>query len=141
MRIAFNSVAFHRSSLETVVPLLCELGYEGIELNAETLPWAAPHVAPTLTQEERHHLRQLLTRHKLPVSSLSAHINLIPADACARRDAIGFVKGCIDLACDLDTSVVHGLTGSAPKELPSDTVWGWLLDGTHECLRHAGAAV
>jgi len=139
MRIAFNSVAFHRSSLETVVPLLCELGYDGIELNAETLPWAAPHVAPALTREERHHLRQLLTRHNLPVSSLSAHINLIPADAGARRDAIAFVKGCIDLACDLDTSVVHGLTGSAPAIVPSLTAWEWLLAGIHECLEHAEA--
>lgn len=138
MRVAFNSVAFHRSALEAVIPVLCKLGYDAIELNAETLPWAMPHVTPALTREERRRLRQLLKRHNLPVSSLSAHINLIPADARARRDAVDFVKGCIDLACDLDTGVIHGLTGSAPKDLASGTAWEWLLAGIHECLQHAG---
>ncbi len=137
MRLAFNSVAFHQSALDRVIPRLSELGYDGIELNAETLPWAAPHVTPGLTRQERDHLRQLLHRHALPVSSIAAHISFLSIEAPARQDARAFVKGCIDLACDLEVPVVHGLTGSPPQGLPAETAWDWLLAGIHDCLEHA----
>ena len=139
MRLAFNSVAFHQSPLDVVVPLLRDLGYDAIELNAETLPWAAPHVTPSLSREERARLKQLLKRHDLPVSSISAHMNLVPPDPAGRRHAVDFVKGCIDLACDLDTAVVHGLTGALAGGVSRDAAWGWLLAELHECLAHAAA--
>jgi sugar phosphate isomerase/epimerase len=138
MRFAFNSVAFHRSALDAVVPLIAELGYDGIELNAETLPWATPHVTPGLTRGDRHHLQQLLRGCRLPVSSISAHINFLSPEPRARQEAIAFVNGCIDLACDLEARVVHGLTGSPPRDLPCEIAWEWLLTGMQACIDHAG---
>jgi sugar phosphate isomerase/epimerase len=137
MQLAYNSVAFHQSSLDDVVVLLCLLGYDAIELNAETLPWASPHVTPTLGREERDRLKRLLRRSSLPVSSISAHINLIPPDPLERRNAVAFVKGCIDLASDLETAVVHGLSGSLAEGLPRAVAWEWLMIALHECLDHA----
>ena len=61
-RLAFNSVAFHQSSLDDVIPLLHLLGYDAIELNAESLPWALPHMTPALGQKERDRLKRLLRR-------------------------------------------------------------------------------
>jgi sugar phosphate isomerase/epimerase len=139
MRLAYNSVAFHHSALDDVIPLLQLLGYDAIELNAETLPWASPHVTPTMGREERHQLKQLLRRSSLSVSSISAHINLIPPDALARRNAVAFVKGCIDLASDLETAVVHGLSGSPAEGLPRALAWEWLMTALHACLEHATA--
>jgi sugar phosphate isomerase/epimerase len=139
MQIAFNSVAFHQSPLELIVPELHELGYDAIELNAETLPWAAPHVTPSLSQQERAQLKRLLQRHDLQVSSISAHMSLVPPNRAEGRQAVDFVKGCIDLACDLEVAVVHGLTGPSPEGVSRDVVWGWLLAALRECLEHATA--
>ena len=137
MRLAFNSVAFRESPLEAVVPLLRELGYDAIELNAETLPWAAPHVTPCLSREERAQLKHLLKRHGL--QSISAHMSLVAPDPAERRHAVDFVKGCIYLACDLDTAVVHGLTGALAGGVSREAAWGWLLAALWECLDHAAA--
>jgi len=139
MRLAFNSVAFHQTPLEAVVPLLRQLDYDAIELNAETLPWAAPHVTPFLGRQERAQLKQLLKRHDLQVSSISAHMSLVPPNPAEGGQAVDFVKGCIDLACDLEAAVVHGLTGALPEGLSRDVVWGWLLAALRECLEHATA--
>ena len=44
MKISFNSVTFYQDKYEVFFKKISESSYDAIELNAETLPWATPHV-------------------------------------------------------------------------------------------------
>ncbi len=48
-----------------------------------------------------------------------------------------FMKGCIDLALDLGTNVVHGLAGTPAPGVDRQRAWEWLLEATAECTCYA----
>jgi len=50
---------------------------------------------------------------------------------------VDFVKGCIDLAPDVGTSVVHMMAGATPAGVARERAWGWLLEGIAACARYA----
>jgi len=116
---------------------LAALGYQGVELNAETAPWMKPHVTPGLSPKGRDAIRQLAQDHGLEISSISAHISLVDADHGERQRHVDFVKGCIDLAADVGTSVAHGIAGVPPAEVTREQAWGWLLESVAACTHYA----
>ena len=75
-------------------------------------PWTKPHVTPDLSSDERAEIRRLASDHDIELSSISAHVSLVESESEARQSNLDFMKGCIDLALDLGTNVVHGLAGN-----------------------------
>ena len=49
-----------------------------------------------------------------------------------------FVKGCIDLATDVGTNIVHAISGLAPTGVPRERAWTWLVDSVSDCIDYAG---
>ena len=137
MKISHHSGMFYVYPLMEVIPRLAALGYQGVELNAEVAPWTKPHVTPELSPNERAEIRQLARDHGIGISSISAHVSLVDADRQARQRNLVFVKGCIDLASDFGTDVVHGLAGAPPVGVAREEAWEWLLEGVADCTRYA----
>lgn len=138
MKIGHHSGVFHPYPLTEVIPHLAALGYQGVELCAEIAPWTKPHVTPRLGPERRAAIRQLARDHGIEISAIAAHTSLVDVDRRARQRHVDYIKGCIDLALDVGTSVV--LTGSGsppPPGVARETAWGWLLENVTICTRYA----
>lgn len=104
--------SFHTAFL-TDLPVLdamravLDSGYDAVELNAETLPWAEPHLRPDTSAEEVRQIRALG-----PVSAVSAHrAGLAAADDAQRREAIDWTVALARHAHDLECPVLHVIPG------------------------------
>jgi len=138
MKIGFHTLPLGDYPLTEVIPRLAALGYQGIELNAQSSPWGKPHVSPRLGPKKRATIRQLARDNGIEISAISAHISLIDVDRRARQRHVNFLKGCMDLALDVGTSVVITMSGTAPPpEVGRKKAWGWLLENIADCTRYA----
>src|SRR4051794_17066180 len=111
MRSCLHSVSLPDLPVLAVLRRAAAAGYRGVELNAETLPWAGPHVTPATSADERAAIVAEAGRLDLALPALGAHSGMVDEDPAARRAALDFVLGCIDLAADLGVPVVHVLSG------------------------------
>ncbi len=134
MRIGFHSMGLHEHPIEVAIDKVAAAGYEGIELNAEVLPWASPHVTPSLSSEERKRLRRRARDAGLAISALGAHSNMVDANPERRRVNLEYILGCIDLAADMGTDVTHLISGMPPAAVPRQEAWGWLVEGMARCI-------
>lgn len=139
MHAGFHSVGLPARPILEVMDRVAAAGYGAVELNAETLPWAGPHVTPATSAGERVAIRAAAARHGLAISAVGAHILMVADDAADRRAAIDFVNGCTDLAADVGAPVVHILSGPAPAGVPKATAWGWFADAVAATAAHAHA--
>ena len=141
MKIGFHSGAFYNQALTEIVPRLASLGFEGIELNAQTFPMAEPHVTPQTSTQERANIRRLVADHGLEISSISAHNfdqnGMVDADPQETQRQMDYVKACTDLATDVGTSVVHILVGHTPDGGGRNRAWERLLENLAPCIRYA----
>jgi sugar phosphate isomerase/epimerase len=137
MRTAFHSVALDQFPVEEAMEMVARHGYDAIELNAETLPWAGPHITPETDQETRRRISNRAQDLGLEISAISAHVSLIDPDPAARADALRFTKGCIDLAVDLRVPVVHGLSGPLAPGVEEAEAWEWLISAVAESADYA----
>ena len=141
MKIGFHSGAFFAHPLTEVIPRLAALGYQGIELNAQTFPLFGPHVTPELSAEGRAEIRHLAGDHAMELSSISAHnfslVSLVDPDHRERQRHLDYIKGCIDLATDVGTDIVHVVAGHPPDGVSREQAWGWLLEGLATCIHYA----
>ena len=96
MEIGFNSVTLDKDNFESVFKKIHNFGYTAIELNAETLPWASPHLTDKTTNEELEIIKNLSSRYNLKISSIGAHIDLSSSDNKKRITNINYVKKCIE---------------------------------------------
>ena len=135
--IACHTWSFARFSLEDVLPRLAALGFDAVELNAEAVPDGAPHVGPGMSRSDRRNLSLLLDQTGLKVSSISAHRSLIERKQAEREAALAFTRGCIDLAEELGTDIVHAFSGDLPEDVDAGTAWGWLQDGVQIAAAYA----
>lgn len=137
-----NIVAFHTGALGAypvteAIRRVGTAGYDGVELNAEKLPWADPHVSPALSRAERRAIRKSASDAGVVITSISAHVSLVGGGPAARRAAVEFSKGCVDLALSLGAAVTHGLTGAAPGGVPRKEAWHWAVDAVSEIADYA----
>lgn len=137
MRAGFHSVGLHRHAISEVMARVAAAGYAAVELNAETLPWADPHVTPETGAAERTAICAAAADHGLGLSAVGAHIPMVDEDADSRRSAIVYVKGCTDLAAEVGAPLVHILSGLAPSGPPSAVAWRWFADAVAETAEHA----
>lgn len=89
-----------------------DAGYDAVELNAETLPWAPPHVGPDTPNEVRSRLAALG-----PYAAIAAHgPGLSSPNDEIRRKAIDWTIGCAQLACDIGAPIIHVIPGDGPAD-------------------------
>lgn len=138
MYTAFHSVGLPDLPIGEVIERVADAGYQAIELNAERLPWAPPHVTPETSAEARRAIVEACRRLGLGIPAVGAHIEMVSADTEERRSAVAFVNGCTDLAKDLSAPVVHILSGPQAAEGTSDDAWRWFADAVAEVTAHAG---
>jgi sugar phosphate isomerase/epimerase len=137
MYACFHSVGLPQLSILDVVEWSAGAGYAAIELNAETLPWAPPHVTPETSVETRRSIAESCNRLGMTTSAVGAHIGMVSSEVDARRKAIAYVNGCIDLAADLSVPVVHILSGPQASEGTRADNWRWFADAVEQTNDHA----
>ena len=144
MRLSFNSwlyCAFPTwlplRSLDEVIDLLGNLGYDGIEIGA-----AAPHAFPEfLDPGRRQQLRQRLHAGRLEVSALCPALGGAPGynpaspDEAERTAGRRYIDECINLAHDLACENVIWLGGYRRFGQDPGEAWSFAV----EALRHASA--
>ena len=57
---------------------VADAGYATIELNAETLPWAQPHVTPATSAAERAAIRDATARRGIGISLYQTRHDICP---------------------------------------------------------------
>lgn len=110
MRTSFHTATLHRLPVLDAVQYLLAAGYDAVELNAEALPWAEPHVGPDTPAEIREALRATGA-----VGSIAAHRpDLASPDETKRRAAVAWTVDCVRLGADVGATVVHVIPGDQP---------------------------
>ena len=141
MKIGFHSGAFFNDPLTEIIPRLAALGYQGIELNAHAVYMMKAHVTPQLSTEGRAEIRQLARDHGMEISSISAHdfylTCLVDTDQRERQRYMNYINGCVDLAADVGTGVVHILAGHLADGVSRERAWAELLENLATCIHYA----
>lgn len=125
MQSCLHSVSLPDLPVLDVLTRAKAAGYREVELNAETLPWAPPHVTPETSAAERTAIVEAARDLGLALPALGAHVPMVDADAVQRRLGLDYVLGCIDLARDLGIRVVHILSGPLSPTVGKDEAWPW----------------
>lgn len=117
MKIAYGTYAMPTTPLEDALPLLAEIGYEGVELCI-----GPQHIGSTpaeLTPERRKRLRGLLEQHRLGIPALFvARRPVLEPDAAKHQENIDFVLQSVELARDLGVErpvISLGIGGKSPQ--------------------------
>lgn len=139
MYTCFHSVGLPDRALIDAVGLIADHGYAAIELNAETLPWAAAHITPDATAAERKVLVDACLAHGLTIPAVGAHIQMVGEDPVERVAAIRFVKGCTDIARDVGSPFVHILSGPVATNVDRAQAWGWFRAAVQETTTYAAS--
>jgi sugar phosphate isomerase/epimerase len=140
MYACFHSVGLPKLTIGEAIERVADAGYAGIELNAETLPWAPPHVTPETSTEDRRAIVDACRRRGLKIAAVGAHIEMVSADEAARSGAVAFVNGCTDLAVDVGAPLVHILSGPQAKDGTRDDGWRWFAEAVRQTTEYATAS-
>jgi len=127
---------FEKHDLESIITILEECGYEGVELRTtEGSPAGQRHgVEPSLSQAERARVRKRFEKSKLKLVNLGSPAEFQSSDAAERKRQVARGKVFVDLAHDL------GATGIKVRP------YGWGTEPDHqvttrrigECLKELG---
>ncbi len=137
MYSCFHSVGLHQLPPTKMVERVARAGYAGVELNAETLPFAKPHVTPETSAQDRAAIVDACNNNALRIPALGAKMNMVGENPQAREHAIVFVKGCIDLAADMDVPFVHILSGKPAASVDRKTAWRWFAGAVQTLTDYA----
>jgi sugar phosphate isomerase/epimerase len=125
----FVKAGFHSGYLQgldvlAAIEAVASAGYDAIEINAEALPWAKPHVGPDTTETRQRAIKEAASDHALMISSVAAHCEVLSIGPDA---AMAFTRACTDLASNVGAPVVHVLSGVLPAGRSSREAWGELV--------------
>ncbi|MDQ0220727.1 protein FrlC [Peribacillus cavernae] len=125
--------------MEDTIDTLAEMGYDGIEIGA-----AAPHAFPEHTSSARR--KEILAhvkRRGIQVSGLCPALgggpgyNPASPDKEEREANYKYIKGCIEMAHDLECENVLWLPGWTRSKQPRQEAWNYAVEGIQ---RHAEIA-
>jgi sugar phosphate isomerase/epimerase len=137
MLSCFHSVGLPNRSLLEAIDLVADAGYQAIELNAETLPWAPAHITPETDAKTRQSFIDACKAHGLGIPAVGAHIPMVGADERERKAAIAYVNGCTDVAWELKSPVVHILSGPLGGGVDREEAWRWFRAAVEETTAYA----
>jgi len=135
-RLAVNSSMASKIGIDKLIKIASEIGYTGIELSAEKLPWADPIVSPAIKKEERKYLLLKIKKAGLKIYALAAHSSFVCSDPEERKANLEYMHDCIELAKDFEAPVVHFISGSCPNNININDAWNWLVDGLSDLIEH-----
>lgn len=138
MRYAVSNWIYGDEALEVTCARLQRQGFDGIELRGEPAAYAVPA------------LHALLDRHDLTVTSIcgmypgpDAPRDLSHPDPAVRREAVDYVRSCVDLAQATGAGVVIVTPNPVGKTRPLAPVadeWGWALDAVRSAAEAAAGS-
>lgn len=150
MRLSFSSNAFRSHSLPETIGILAPLGYEGIEIMADT-PHAYP---PRLSTGEIAEIRDALGRHGMEVANVNAFTlhaegdtynpSWIDRDPAKRGRRIEHTRRCIELAAALGAKSVSTEPGGplpVSDRAQALELFRQGLAEVEECAKEAGVMV
>lgn len=110
MRFSVHSALLPEHDPLQAVHAILSAGYDEVELNAEHLPWASPHVGPETPKTTREALNATQA-----ICSIAAHREgLASPEADRRRAAIEWTIDCARLAADVGAPLIHVIPGDDP---------------------------
>lgn len=122
MKFSFSANAFRRYSLTETIAILADLGYEGIEIMADT-PHAFP---PDLRDEDIGRIREALARHRLTVANINAFMlhaigdtwrpSWIETNEMERHKRIEHTRNCLELAAAVGAPTISTEPGGPLEE-------------------------
>lgn len=124
MKAGFHSGYLQHLSVLAAIEAVASAGYDAIELNAETLPWARPHVGPDTTEAEQRAIREAASARGLMISAIAGHCEVLSIGSDSART---FTRACTDLAVNLGAPVVHVLSGVLPAGRTRREAWTELV--------------
>ena len=68
MKIGISTVLLDKENLDIVFNKVSNSNYDCIEINAETLPWAKPHIDNKTTTKELDRINNLVKEYNLNIS-------------------------------------------------------------------------
>jgi sugar phosphate isomerase/epimerase len=134
--IGFHSVGLHRYDIEKVIEKVAQAGYQALELNAEQLPWAEPHVTPELPAEMQKRICNLARDMGIMLSAVSAHVALLDNGLEKQKANLNYALGCIGLAAEMEIPVAHLISGARLKKLSYHEAFKQLADQVYYCVEH-----
>lgn len=121
--------------LDRTLDRIAAAGYDGVELPGEPEQWSPPEV------------RDLLGRHGLAPLALTASCkapetrrDLAHPDPTIRRDAVGYVMGCLRFSAEIGAPVVQMLASGESRLSPvADRAeeWAWSVEAMRQAAREA----
>jgi protein FrlC len=149
MKLSFSTNAFVRYSVFEAVEQIAAIGYEGIELLADT-----PHLyADTITSSDLSRLKRALDRTGLIVANVNANTaigyygrrfweplfepSLANPDRELREWRIAYSKKCIDIACILESPYISLTSGRPVPGVSPEQSIEFLRDSLQELLKYA----
>jgi len=143
MKFAFSSNAFRQYTLVETIRIIAELGYEGIEIMADT-PHAYP---PDLKQKDIAGIRQALFKNDLSISNLNAfmlhalgdtwHPSWIERDPALRSQRVEHTRRCIDIAQELGNTTISTEPGGPLVDMEEDEALLLFKEGLMEVYDRA----
>lgn len=114
MKAGFHSMYLEERPLVDAIERVAKAGYDAIELNAERLPWAEPHIGPLAPDVDPAEVAEAAARAGLAVSAVGAHCEML---AMSTHEALNYARGCIDIARITGAPIVHVLSGQRPPDM------------------------
>ena len=98
MKLGYSTWGMPTVPIDTAIPHLAQLGFDGIELTI--IPRFTTELS-TLDTAERMRIASLLRQHNLALPAIAAHSSLLETDPETHAKNMARVKGGVDLAVDL----------------------------------------
>lgn len=115
MKPAFCSIAVRDEPLDSIVPRLASIGYEGIEI------WG-PHLEEFVGRRSLPELAQLLEAHQLPAACLSPYFDFVTSDEKAHESRQAAARA-VEAATALGRPLVRLFTGPAASAQATPEQW------------------
>jgi sugar phosphate isomerase/epimerase len=133
IKFAYNTLVYTGEDLEQGIKRIAYCGYDGVEFVGEP------------EQADIVRIRSLLDQYGLAASSLcaiyTAERDLVSSTAGIRKQAIDYLKSCIDFAAAIGAqgiSVTPTANMKISAEADRDTELNWAAEGIREAGRYAG---
>ena len=117
MKIGYSTWGMPTVPIDTAIPHIANLGFDGIELTI--IPRFTTELS-TLDAAERKRIASLLEQHNLALPAIAAHSNLLDTDSDAHAKNMWRLKGGVDLAVELaqgnELPAVNTTPGGKPDQ-------------------------
>ncbi len=121
MKLAYSTWGMPTVPVDIAIPHLAKLGFDGLELTV--IPGYTTELS-RLNHQQKLKIQQLLHRHQLTLTAISAHTSLMETGAESSTGNIQRLKQAVDLAVELQTGTLPPVVNTTPGGRPDQ----WATD-------------